>query len=130
MKRAGSRVKLIFVIVTLMVLVGCKSPQAQIVGRWHSTHLVAQNAFSVSMSLALANDIEFFQDGTYSASYTIGTQTMGGIGGKYAVLDGQRVRIDYGGTGALINVYTYTLSGNSLTLTDGQGATGQFQRVQ
>src|SRR5437763_273585 len=115
---------IIFVIALALILVGCgsgtnlssqsnqNSPQLNpaILGRW-----TGQCAFpNVSSSFKQA---EFLSDGTV---------ILDGESGKFSPLDAQRINIQYGAAGV---VFTYSVSGNTLMLTDYSGTSCTLNRI-
>jgi hypothetical protein len=54
------------------------------------------------------------------------------LSGKYTFVDRNRIKVELGGLGALPGpqVYTYSVSGDELTLTDAEGKESRYRRVK
>lgn len=110
MKTKNSAI-LILILLFLLLSIGCLR-QKSIVGKWQPT--------------SGTETMEFFKDGTVA--------TEGGpmaLTGKYTILDEKRLKIEFGGMGALAGpmMATYEISGDELTLTAQNGSVGKYRRA-
>lgn len=112
-------VKIYAVLLILLIVSSC-SPQSKLVGRWDVKNMENFPEFS---PIALANNIEFFKDGTFSLTieYFITQQ----LGGKYSFPDSQHVSLEIGG---VTYTYEYELKGDMLKLMAPGGGFMEFTR--
>ena len=92
----------------VFILDGCSSDaQNDIVGRWEGE------------SNGYFRSLEFFSDGTYASSHP-------NYSGRYTI-DGNRIKLD--GYIAEPLIYSFTISNQTLTLTDDNGRSSKYYRV-
>ncbi len=98
-------------IVALALLVSC-SDKSSIVGKWQGT--------------GGDETLEFFKDGTVSAV----SKGMP-LGGNYSFVESDRIKMEFGGIGALAGpmIMTISFSGGDLSLTDPTGKSSRYKRM-
>ena len=98
----------LLVALCLMSMAGCGSPEKAIVGTW----VGRQEAFGVSTEKKFV----FNEDGTGYMSVVLGVE----LSTTYTITDTE-ITITPTSTGSLVDlVYSYTLKGDTLTLSDGE----------
>lgn len=99
-RRVGWMITVAIVAATLLAtMVGCGGTESQIIGKWQG--------------IDSSETIEFFKDGTLMTGGS--PLSMGGV---YSFVDQNRIRIEFGGLGALggPQVFRVELSGDRLTM--------------
>ena len=98
----------------ILALCACSSnPEDAIVGKWKE--------------IGKTEVIEFFEEGTVSS-----TNKGISLTGKYSFIEKNRVKLEFGGVGALAGpkIRTVSIDGDVLTLTDSTGDEDKYQRIK
>jgi len=103
---------IIFIIAIFLLLISACSPKQNLVGKWQDQQS--------------GETLEFFKDGTVSMT-TLGMS----LTGSYTVLDAKNLKINISGLFGIggAQIYEYSVSGNTLTLTF-SGIAEQFTKVK
>ena len=115
MKKTLPKIRISWMLLTLFIsiifLVSCGSgvtvPSKALIGKWSGGPCTAQYFTLYGDPL---KQIEFTSGGTYIWNNA--------LGGPYSLIDNQRVGLTYSGASV---VYTFSISGDTLTLTNSSG---------
>jgi hypothetical protein len=102
----------IFVLLGLLNFIACSSLESSIVGKWKG--------------IDKHETMEFLDDGTF----IVGDKDMN-VGGKYIVVDKNRIKVELAGLGALMGpvILKVEISGDELSVTEPGNKVAKYQRV-